>query len=168
MFSNNSIILKGDDDNIIFYQTLLKKAVLEEAKSLTLLGQYISDGITDESILVKAKDVTGFSLSDCLLNNPSGIVYDSDTPLTSFEAKDFIDLLYSLDLFVRDDHYLEKYGKKLNLFDTEHTGNFHQQIGSFLLSLRKDPEMWWIDQKFEEKKACSEFPLWWFFELSSE
>ncbi len=71
IFSNNSIILQANDGTIILYQILLKKGVLAEVSSLTLLGKYMSEDCIDEAALVNAKDVTGFLLSDCFLNNPS-------------------------------------------------------------------------------------------------
>ena len=148
--SPNTLILQVSDDRFLYYQALLRKGVLAEANSLTFVSKYISKRTIDKSVSVNALDITQFSLSGCMLDNPSGIKFNIETSLKSINLGDFFNLLKFLDILVSDDDYVKKTDKKLNLFDKDHTGTFHQELGSHMLSLKKNPEMWWVEQKFNK------------------
>ena len=132
--SPNTLILQVSDERLLYYQGLLRKGVLAEANSLTFVSKYISKQSVDNSVFVNALDITQFSLSGCMLDNPSGIKFDIETSLKPTSLGDFFNLLKSLDILVSDDEYVKKIDKKLNLFDTNHTGTFHQELGSHMLS----------------------------------
>jgi SAM-dependent methyltransferase len=47
--------------------------------------------------------------------------------------------------------YRAYFGPKTSLIDGQHFGNFHQQLGQeLMLSLRVNPNQWWLKQKFED------------------
>ena len=148
--SPNTLILQVSDERILYYQGLLRKGVLAESNSLSFVSKYICKQSIDNSVFVDALDITQFSLSGCMLDNPSGIQFDIGTSLKSTSLEDFFSLLKLLDILVSDDDYVKKVDKKLNLFDADHTGTFHQELGSHMLSLKKNPEMWWVEQKFNK------------------
>ena len=148
--SPNTLILQVSNERVLYYQGLLRKGVLTETSSMGFVSKYISKQIIDYSLIINALDITQFSLSGCMLDNPSGIKFDIETSLKPTSLGDFFNLLKSLDILVSDDEYVKKIDKKLNLFDTDHTGTFHQELGSHMLSLKKNPEMWWVDQKFNK------------------
>ena len=54
-------------------------------------------------------------------------------------------------------------GPKDSFFDKKHLGNFHQQIGDYVYkSSKKNPEDWWIYQKFEKNlKTTRNNPYRW-------
>jgi SAM-dependent methyltransferase len=136
------------EDRVLLYQGLLRQGVLTDFGGLAALSAYLTPGNKPEQ-RVRCRDVSTFSLSECLLDNPAGIDLDEgDLVEDSFGV--FLELLQQHDLLVFDLGYRDKVGRTQSLFDQEHTGNFHQQIGKHLFdSGRADPARWWIDQKFE-------------------
>ena len=47
--------------------------------------------------------------------------------------------------------YRSRFKRKKSVLDHENFGNFHDQLGQYiLLNLRKSPEKWWIQQKFND------------------
>ena len=142
--------MQTHSDRVLLYQCLLKKGVLTDFESLILLCNYLSNVIINKNQLVHCLDLSCFSLSECLLDNPNGIRNDSGNVLEQVEFNKFLELLDALDILVEDNSYQKKPGKQKNLFDTEHIGNFHQQIGKYLLKKRGNTEKWWIDQKFNK------------------
>lgn len=48
-----------------------------------------------------------------------------------------------------EEKYRRRFKRKKSVLDYENFGNFHDQLGQYLLlKLRKSPEKWWIQQKF--------------------
>lgn len=148
-FSSHTLFIPHRKNKFIIYQCMLRKGVLTDIESLSVLFHYLYMGDINENQIVRFKDLSCFSLSECLLDNPAGIAWDASTKLGDFSLPEFIIILEQLDLLVEDATYHTKVGKQTNLFDKTHIGNFHQQIGSYLLGKRDDPEKWWISQKFE-------------------
>lgn len=153
--SPHTLILQKDSERVLIYQCLLKQGVLTDYDALILLLNCLSGVSQDEmQKTICFKDLSCFSLSECLLDNPNGICNDTEIELETGTFNQFLQLLSKLDLLVGDNTYQNKSGKQKSLFDNEHIGNFHQQIGKHLLKKRGDAEKWWIEQKF--KKDLSE------------
>ena len=54
-------------------------------------------------------------------------------------------------LIDNEERYKKSFAPKATILDSEHFGNFHQQLGQHLiLNRRESSEKWWINQKFTE------------------
>jgi SAM-dependent methyltransferase len=155
------LIFQPESDRVLLYQALMRKGYVTGFDGFSLLEKWLGQGTASGT--VRFADASGFSLSECLLDNPSGLRMAQELEMTEVPAALFIEKLCEDSLLVRDLSYVERLGKRRNLFDREHTGNFHQQIGHYLFQARKgDPEEWWIYQKFERslKKPRNNPYLW--------
>jgi SAM-dependent methyltransferase len=167
-FSPHTIVRNINEDRFLIYQIVTRKGVLINHVSLAAINVFlINQSATIETLYLK--DISTFSLSRSLLDNPNGLL-DESYFLANLDSKDFIqalDDLKKLSILASDDSYLDKLGKKLNLFDKDHTGNFHQQIGEYVLRNKDiNAEMWWITQKFsEDYKSTTDTPYKWVQEI---
>tara|TARA_B110000046_G_scaffold186043_1_gene231773 strand:- start:3627 stop:4754 length:1128 start_codon:yes stop_codon:yes gene_type:complete len=149
--SAHSLIYPINGETFLIYQLLTRKGILVD---FSFFKQYpqIEDK-SDNNPYVSFKDVSMFSLSECLLDNSNGIFKNlSDQKLERKKLNFFVEdaKKYSI-LVVRAEDYKNRLGKKTNLFDQFHTGNFHQNIGEYVLKNHKEnAEWWWITQKFQE------------------
>jgi SAM-dependent methyltransferase len=167
--SPHTLILQSGEDRILLYQSLMRRGCVAGYEALTVLEGWLRNGKVADT--VRFADVSTFSLSECLLDNPSGIRIGDEVDMKEVPAAVFIEKLCEDSLLVRDLSYVERLGKRRNLFDRGHTGNFHQQIGHYLFQARKgDPEEWWIYQKFEKslKKPKNNPYLWVQFEFMKQ
>ena len=151
--SPHTLLLQQGPDRVLLYQSLLRKGILTNLSSISFLFFHLADSTPKQEFNLKFKDLTGFSLSNCLLDNPNGISNDFFVDLEDATIEIFLEKLRDLDLLVKDNSYQDKLGKKTTIFDDNHVGNFHQQIGRHLLSQRADSRQWWIDQKFTNNLA---------------
>jgi 2-polyprenyl-3-methyl-5-hydroxy-6-metoxy-1,4-benzoquinol methylase len=141
------LMLPVSQDLFLLYQCLLRKGVLVDDETLTKL---ISGDDTESQ--VKFLDISCFSLCECLLDNPGGIKFDEKSELNTGTCSEFYGLLKKHGILTSDGSYVENLGKRTSLFDRDHIGNFHQQIGEFLFRSRGgNPEEWWIYQKFNRE-----------------
>lgn len=99
-------------------------------------------------------EVERFTNEDGLLADPTRFVREPEAwpeaePLT---AAELVDRLRRHLLLVDDESaYRARFAAKRDLYDGEHIGNFHQQLGEhLLLRRREDPGAWWVRQKFTE------------------
>jgi hypothetical protein len=167
-FSPHTIVRNINEDRFLIYQLVTRKGVLINHVSLAAINVFlINQSATSETLYLK--DISTFSLSRSLLDNPNGLL-DESYFLADLDTKDFIqalDDIKKLSILVSDDSYLDKLGKKLNLFDKDHTGNFHQQIGEYVLRNKDiNAEMWWITQKFSaDYKSTTDTPYKWVQEV---
>ncbi|OGV42617.1 MAG: hypothetical protein A2X46_04960 [Lentisphaerae bacterium GWF2_57_35] len=99
-----------------------------------------------------ARDLTWFSNQDGLLADPSQkkrkqMSYNAPGV---FSAEEILTLLVERCILVPTDGSYERFlGRKQNMFDDASLGNFHQQLGRFLLlEKRQNPDNWWVQQKF--------------------
>lgn len=146
----HTLVLQTDPERLLLYQSLLRQGVSTNLEGLAALFTYL-DNPRSETLQkrVFCRDVTAFSLANCLLDNPAGIRLE-DEALEPATLAVFIELLRARALLVVDCSYQDRVGKTQSLFDREHTGNFHQQIGHFLFEGgRRNASRWWIDQKFK-------------------
>lgn len=148
-FSSHSLLYPVKDNTFLIYQLLTRKGVLIDI-------QFLSDfyNFSNSSTKYKFKDISFFSLSNCLLDNPNGLFSDLNSVVLDEELS-FDDIINKLKfhsiLVDNQDSYVEKLGKKKNLFDSTMTGNFHQNIGDYVLKNHSEnAEMWWITQKFKD------------------
>lgn len=148
--SPHTLMIQYKPGLVLLYQVLLRKGVITDASIYEFFDEFNN---ADSSFRkVQYQDVSCFSLSDCLLDNPAGIKVPSTIPdFAEASPEEFIKLLKSYSILVENDDYINRLGKTANLFDRNHIGNFHQQIGNYLFKSRKgDPEEWWIFQKFKK------------------
>ena len=156
----HALVLQPSPRQVLFYQALLRRGILTDPPGASALLAYIGEQSCDVAT-VRCRDVTSFSLADCLLDNPAGIQQSATLETTSFDS--FLALLRDSGVLVTDASYTSRVGKTRNVFDRERMGNFHQQIGRFLFEGgRRDPSRWWIDQKFNaDLSATRDTPYSW-------
>ena len=159
--SAHTMIIQHSPKLILLYHTLLRKGVVTNSELYQFL--YKNSLRMDNTNTIKCCDISCFSLSECLLDNPAGINISDDLELKTYSTDDFIALLKKYSILVDNNDYISRLGKAENLFDKHHIGNFHQQIGSHLFRQRKgDPEEWWVYQKFnKELSAPKNNPYLW-------
>jgi SAM-dependent methyltransferase len=65
---------------------------------------------------------------------------------------EFIEKLKKHFIIIDDEiTYEKRFASKSNSLDFQHFGNFHEQLGSYLLTVkRENPNTWWLKQKFNE------------------
>lgn len=148
--TEHAVITQHRNGNVLFYNLLLRKGIVAETKALQVLSSFLEDGVgTVGGSTLKFADISCFSLSDCLLDNPSGLSTAKPDMKSPAAASGFVKLLLDYSIVSDGGKYMKKTGKKKNLFDSFHIGNFHQDIGRFMMENRKGtPEEWWIYQKF--------------------
>jgi 2-polyprenyl-3-methyl-5-hydroxy-6-metoxy-1,4-benzoquinol methylase len=170
--SAHSLIIPLESDIFLIYQSLTRKGILLDKQSLNLLNNYLFEGLENSENDLLIKDISTFSLSKCLLDNPNGLVNgvftSSELKQTTFSES--IVLFEKYSILVQSDDYINKLGKRTNLFDNFHTGNFHQQIGEYVLKHETaDAEMWWITQKFlPDYSGTTNTPYQWVQEVFME
>lgn len=151
-FSSHTLALQVTNSSILLFQLVTRKGVLISIDSYNELIVFLANESTKPESL-KIKNISTFSLAKCLLDNPNGLLEETDFQGELF-AKQFNEallMLEELSIVVANNDYKNKLGKKVSLFDKEHIGNFHQQIGDFVLKNKDiNAEMWWITQKFSD------------------
>jgi SAM-dependent methyltransferase len=97
-------------------------------------------------------DVQRFSNQDGLLADPSNFERDPDRwgPPQALSAEELVRTAREHWLLIDDDDsYRARFARRRDLFDRDHFPNFHQELGThLLLRARRDPEDWWLEQKF--------------------
>lgn len=168
--SKHSFIYQVSENKILLYQILTRKGILCTKEILKYLSEIDKIDFLNKEIDIK--DVSTFSLSDCLLDNPNGLDKDLvNTSLSPVKLSKIIETLVRYSIIVDNQStYLERLNKKSNLFDNFHIGNFHQQIGENVLKRHKEnAEMWWIYQKFSSDfKSTTDSPYKWVQEAFME
>ena len=73
-------------------------------------------------------------------------------PAEALDLDSMISRLKDRFLVIDDESaYRARFAPKTSLVDTDHFGNFHQQLGQELLVVHREfPEDWWLRQKFSE------------------
>lgn len=168
--SKHSFIYQVSDNKILLYQILTRKGILCSKEILKYLSEI--DKLDFLNIEIEIKDVSTFSLSECLLDNPNGLEKNLvNISLSPVKLSKIIETLARYSIIVdNQSNYLERLNKKSNLFDNFHIGNFHQQIGENVLKRHKEnAEMWWIYQKFSSDfKSTTDSPYKWVQEAFME
>jgi SAM-dependent methyltransferase len=150
LISSHTLILSIGENKLLLYQLLTRNGILVDSNFF--LEFFKTDHTQlNTGDLIRYKDVSTFSLSECLLDNSNGILKNLNEQILELGSLNEILVLakkYSI-LVSEEDQYIERLGKKTNLFDQFHTGNFHQNIGDYVLKNHKEnAEWWWITQKF--------------------
>jgi len=109
-------------------------------------------------------DISKFSNEDGLLADPSRFLrneYDWKNK-KELELKEVINILEEKFLIInKDKEYRNKFQRKKSILDSENFGNFHDQLGQHLiLNLRKSPEKWWTEQKFNQDYSSTKNNLY--------
>jgi SAM-dependent methyltransferase len=99
-------------------------------------------------------DVQWFSNEQGLLADPTRYQRKNENwkLKKSIKIQELINEFYK-NFFIIDNKadYSKKFQNKTSLLDTEHFGNFHQQLGQHLiLNKRENSSDWWVKQKFND------------------
>lgn len=160
--TEHTILINRGNQFFILYNVLLRNGVLIDKK---FFSKEISANTKEKYYF---KDMSTFSLSKSLVDNPNGIINEIDYESLIKTSKNNIILkCEELSILAKDNSYLKRIGLKTSIFDREHVGNFHQQIGQFLLNNKKtNPEEWWIYQKFnKDLNKTKDNPYFWVQEV---
>ncbi len=109
----------------------------------------ILEFIQNCNLKLAATDRTIFSNKKGLLADPTNLeISQTSQPQTQWE--EVLKLFLSRFILIQDEKKYRGYFKaKDNVFDNDHFGNFHQQLGFNLRLLeRVDPDLWWVEQKY--------------------
>lgn len=144
--AKHTLIIQEKSELFLLYQVITRKGVLIEK---FFFDETLSNDTTKK---YQFKDISSFSLSKTLVDNPNGISNNLDNISLDYHTKDeIIKKCYDLSIFSEDDNYYNFLGIKTSFFDRDHIGNFHQQIGEYVLkTFKQDSEDWWIYQKFDK------------------
>jgi SAM-dependent methyltransferase len=116
--------------------------------SLPLFNTLVGSNAEGE---LRIANLTRFTNVDGLMANPMCRDLKSMAETTLFSSVDeALDYLAKHFIVIQDDaNYDAFFQKKRSILDRDHFGTFHQQLGVELrLRLRKDPAIWWNEQKF--------------------
>lgn len=164
---NDVICQIHNEGNWILYNVFTRNALAVTNESLQVL-QYINQKKSEEEICsyFSKKDFDVWEIGkflnyDGLFADPTRIIREmNDWPKVKvLKIKDFIELLKKNFIIINDETlYNNSFKPKISLLDREHFGNFHQQLGQYLLvEKREDPSEWWVKQKFTyDKKSIKD------------
>lgn len=156
--TKHTIITSVNKEVFLLYQIITRKGIIIDK-------DFFNHDINNPNpkINFNFQDVSTFSLSDSLVDNPNGILKSKHFALREENINYIIDILIKYCIVSDGDEYIKLMGPKDSFFDKNHLGNFHQQIGEYVYkSLKKDPEDWWIYQKFEKNlKTTRNNPYRW-------
>lgn len=107
-----------------------------------------------DGVAFRVWDVQRFSNEDGLMADPSNFVRDCEEwgQPELLGAEDLLQRFRRYWLVIDDEHaYRSRFAPRRDLLDRDHFPNFHQELGTHLmLTLRRDPDQWWLEQKFTE------------------
>jgi SAM-dependent methyltransferase len=110
----------------------------------SLSQKYINDEF-------KIFETNTFSNYDGLMADPTRIKRNNEPVPKFVKLKELINEL-KLNFILIDDQskYNDYFQLKKSILDKNHFGNFHQQLGQYLmLEKRESPSTWWLSQKFD-------------------
>jgi SAM-dependent methyltransferase len=139
--------------NVFTYDTL---AV--ETNTLEFIS-FITDGKTSKRInnifaqdSFRVYDVSFFSNYRGLLADPTRRIRNRKNWPTAqiLDCDALLNLLEKHHIIIEDQNQYEKlFQIKKSILDSKHLGNFHQQLGQYLFTeKRENPDEWWFRQKF--------------------
>jgi len=156
--TNDLIVQPDPSGNWILYNVFTQNTLAVSSEVLKVLG-LISRGKSLDEIerahkedIFEVWDIETFSNYEGLLADPTRRIRDHKNWPKS-EKLAVLALVQKLEqkkAVVRDlAAYSASLGPKKSILDTDHNGNFHQQLGQkLLIEKRTDPAEWWINQKF--------------------
>jgi len=99
-------------------------------------------------------DIWHFSHADGLLADPSRFRRQAGLwgEPKIIKKSDLVQILIEKSIFIDDlKSYRERFKRKKSILDKSNFGNYHEQLGQYLLTVaRCDPALWWVSQKFKE------------------
>ena len=152
------ILLPQDRNRWVIYNLFTRTCVGVEGSAIEFLGKV--DGLGEES--PKIQDTTArycvwevgyFSHAEGLLCDPTRFIRDSSRWPGCLEvgARELIQIFKDKSLIITDEvAYRARFQPKDSVLDRFHKGNFHQQLGMYLLKGRETPSAFWYGQKFTE------------------
>ena len=144
--TKHTILINFNDDCFLIYQSATRKGIIVEK---SFLIEDFSNAKGNKEFIFQ--DISTFSLSDSLVENPNGIIDENKVKLSKESKSKIIELCKQYFILGSNGDYINSLGPKKSFFDKNHIGNFHQQIGEHLFKYsKKGSEEWWIFQKFEK------------------
>jgi len=148
------IIQFASPDKWLFYNVFTQTTLALGIESIHFLNELLADekNISCTENKLRIWKIGLFSNYNGLLCDPTRRIRDVDAwPAALYlNGEEFIELMNKEYMLITDEEkYNSLFKLKKSLFDTENLGNFHQQLGQFLLlNKREDPGIWWTKQKF--------------------
>ena len=109
-------------------------------------------------------NMSEFSNEKGLLADPTRLIRDESNwkEQKELEINTILEILKEKYLVIDDfTKYRQKFQRKKSVLDSENFGNFHDQLGQhLLLNLRKSPDKWWTEQKFNENFSSTKNNLY--------
>jgi len=142
----------GPNDTVILYNVFARTSLAVDAAGMTaLMALQQGKNVASET---RVWDIHWFSNEEGLLCDPTRIIRrrgDWPEPVT-LDGEGFRRKVVDLSLLVDDEEeYRARFAPKTSLLDFKHFGNFHQQLGQFLMvEKRLNPVKWWYEQKFTD------------------
>jgi len=173
IFNNDNIIhSRNSDDGMIISNIRIKKHFKLNYTTFYMLNKFLDDTLTeneklnDKNWTLEEKSITSqfFSLMadpSCIndneimnFNEKNSSIYaiekKLETPLLHKGMDTVIKVLIDMRILIKNKKNYKNFFKvKENLFDTNHIGNFHQQIGyDLMVKYKVSPDKYWPSQKF--------------------
>ena len=139
------LVLPGPESSWVLFNVQTRDALATNADGLAALRAGKS------AKKIKVWDIGYFPNFRGLLYDPTPWKRGKGWPgARLISGKDFIALCIERHILVKDEKaYKELFNAKRHILDTEHLGNFHQQLGYKLrIEERVDADKWWVAQKF--------------------
>lgn len=148
-------------DRWVIMNPATRTSIGVDGATLALLGRLETAATAapphSESEPFSVWDVQWFSNGIDLLDDPTRFVRDPGEwgEAESLDLEGFLDRLRKHDLLIDDEPgYRGRFARKTSLLDGKHFGNFHDQVGSYLLlEKRIAPAAAWLKQKFTDDLA---------------
>ena len=156
--TNNLIVQPDASGNWILYNVFTQNTLAVSSEVMGVLS-LICQGKSEAEIKKSYKgktfeiwDIETFSNYEGLLADPTRRLRDyKDWPNSEkLAVLDLIERLEQKRVVIHDEaKYSSSLELKTSILDTDHIGNFHQQLGQkLLIEKRIDPSDWWVNQKF--------------------
>ncbi|NDV22202.1 bifunctional 2-polyprenyl-6-hydroxyphenol methylase/3-demethylubiquinol 3-O-methyltransferase UbiG [Desulfovibrio sp. JC022] len=148
------IILLGPNESYIVYNVFSRTCLALDAEALNCFRKLEKDAQCNNESHGTVWEIGWFSNDDGLLADPTRIIREKENwPAPQKMSGEELKALFLKNSFLVEDleTYRERFSLKKGLLDFNHFGNFHQQLGQHLLTVkREDPVKWWYNQKFTE------------------
>jgi len=155
---NDVILQVSEDGRLVLYNVFTHNTIAIDKEAFEILS-LINQGSKKEELLQKFESkifkiwkIGIFSNYEGLFADPTNRIREIKNWPNYVELKiDELIRILEEEFFIIDNEkkYEEYLKSKISLLDKEHIGNFHQQLGQFLLlEKREDPVEWWVNQKF--------------------
>lgn len=143
-------------DRWIAYNVFARTSLGLSSDALAVIGN-LEELPTSEGRLFDIWQTEWFANGEGTLADPTRFLRDtSQWKHCACTVGEVVKMCLEHSILIEDeDKYRERFQAKTSVLDKEHFGNFHQQVGQYLLLQRRmHPSKWWLWQKFDNE--CKE------------